>query len=437
MNDIARLERQVIRRLTYRVVPVLFLGVFFGYLDRVNVAFAALTMNASLGLSPTAYGWGASVFFLGYLLCEIPGTLCLAKFGSRRCMTVFLGAWGVLSVLMSQISGLSGFLPLRFFIGAAEAGFFPGTILYMSYWVPAMYRARFGAYFMLAIPLSMVVGGPISGLLLEHMDHVLGLQGWQWLFVVEGLPSIVLAAVVYHLICDRPENATWLQPREAAWLVETLRAEAASRDAAGVFRWRSLLNGRMALLCGVQAGCPAVAYGVIMWLPQIVKEFGMSVVQTGFICAVPFATSAIAMGWWSAHSDRTGERRWHLTLAPLTTAIGLLLSLATPEPALKLLCLVIASLGMFAFLPLAWAASHRLFSGATAPVGYAVVSMSGAIAGFCSPYLMGVLKQRTGGFEAGILVLVGIGFGAALCAYRLLSPANESAALSRLHMGPA
>jgi ACS family tartrate transporter-like MFS transporter len=437
MDDIARLEHRVIRRLTYRIVPVLFLGVFFGYLDRVNVAFAALTMNSSLGLSPSAFGWGASVFFLGYLLFEIPGTLCLAKFGSRRCMTVFLGSWGVLSVLMSQISGLPGFLPLRFLIGVAEAGFFPGTILYMSYWVPAAHRARLGAYFMLAIPLSMVVGGPISGLLLEHMDHVAGLSGWQWLFVIEGLPSIALAAVVYYVIADRPEDAKWLTPPEAAWLTDTLRAEAVAKNSEGVFRWQSLFNRRVFLLCGVQSGCPAVAYGVIMWLPQVVKEFGMSVVQTGFICAVPFAASAIAMGYWSAHSDRTGERRWHLTLAPLTTAFGLLLSLATPVPALKLVCLLIASLGMFAFLPLAWAASHRLFTGAAAPIGYAIVSMSGALAGFSSPYLMGVLKERTGGFESGILVLVGIGLLAALCAHRLQSPANAAAATPRLHMGSA
>jgi MFS transporter, ACS family, tartrate transporter len=437
MNDIAGLEHRVIRRLTYRLVPVLFLGVFFGYLDRVNVAFAALTMNTSLGLSPSAFGWGASVFFLGYLLFEVPGTLCLAKFGSRRSMTAFLGIWGVLSVLMSQISGMSGFLPLRFLIGAAEAGFFPGTILYMSYWVPAAHRARLGAYFMLAIPLSMVVGGPISGLLLAHMDNVAGLRGWQWLFVIEGLPSIVLAAVVYWVISDRPEDAKWLTKSESTWLIETLRAEAKAKGTDGKFLWRSLFNSRFFLLCGVQAGCPAVAYGVIMWLPQVVKEFGMTVVQTGFICAMPFATSAIGMWYWSAHSDRTGERRWHLTLAPLTTAFGLLLSLATPLPALKLVCLLIASLGMFAFLPLAWAASHRLFHGAAAPVGYGVVSMSGALAGFCSPYLMGVLKERTGSFESGILVLVGIGLIAALCAYRLLSVANDPASAPQLNAGSA
>jgi ACS family tartrate transporter-like MFS transporter len=433
MIDVTGLENRVIRRLTYRVVPVLFLGVFFGYLDRVNVAFAALTMNASLGLSPSAFGWGASVFFLGYLLFEIPGTLCLAKFGSRRCMAAFLGSWGVLSVAMSQISGMAGFLPLRFLIGVAEAGFFPGTILYMSYWVPAAHRARLGAYFMLAIPLSMVIGGPVSGLLLAHLDQVGGLRGWQWLFVIEGLPSIVLAVVVYGIISDRPETAIWLTRSESTWLVETLRAEAQAKGTAGTLVWRNIFSSRLFLLCGVQAGCPAVAYGVIMWLPQVVKEFGMSVVQTGFICAAPFATSALAMWYWSAHSDRTGERRWHLTLAPSTTALGLLLSLGTSSPVLKLVCLLVASLGMFAFLPLAWAASHRLFRDAEAPIGYAVVSMSGALAGFCSPYLMGVLKERTGSFESGILVLVGIGLIAALCAYRLLSPANDAASEPQLN----
>jgi ACS family tartrate transporter-like MFS transporter len=432
----AGLEREVVRRLTLRIVPILFLGVFFGYLDRVNVAFAALTMNASLGLSPSAFGWGASVFFLGYLLFEIPGTLCVARFGSRRSMAVFLGAWGVLSSLMSQISSLTEFLPLRFLIGVAEAGFFPGTILYMSYWVPAAHRARLGAYFMLAIPLSMVVGGPVSGLLLAHMDQVAGLHGWQWLFVIEGLPSILLAVIVYAIMDDRPEQAAWLTTPQRDWLVQTLRAEAKAKqvdgDAPGL---RNLFHSRLFLLLGVQAGGPAVAYGVIMWLPQVVSEFGMSVVQTGFICALPFGFSAIAMWYWSAHSDRTGERRWHLTLSPLTTAFGLLLSLATASPLLKLLCLLIASLGMFAFLPLAWAASHRLFSDQEAPIGYAVVTMGGAIAGFFSPYLMGILKERTGGYESGILLLVGIGLLAALCAYRLLSPANEHAMARKLSAG--
>jgi MFS transporter, ACS family, tartrate transporter len=429
----AGLEREVVRRLTLRLVPILFLGVFFGYLDRVNVAFAALTMNASLGLSPSAFGWGASVFFLGYMLFEVPGTLALARFGSRRSMTVFLAAWGIFSVLMSQISSMAGFLPLRFLIGVAEAGFFPGTILYMSYWVPAAARARLGAYFMLAIPLSMAVGGPISGTILAHLDQVAGLHGWQWLFVIEGLPSILLALIVYAQLDDQPEDAQWLSVEQRTWLTETLRAEARAKLAqAGPSRFRTLLTSRYLLLCGVQAGGPAVAYGVTMWLPQVVKEFGLSVEQTGWVCALPFGISALAMWLWSAHSDRTAERRWHLTLAPLITALGLLLSLSTAQPLLKLLYLLVASLGMFAFLPLAWAVSHRLLSGREAPLGYALISMSGALAGFCSPYLMGILKERTGGYETGILVLVGIGLLASICAYRLLSPANMHAMAQRL-----
>jgi ACS family tartrate transporter-like MFS transporter len=431
--DDAMLERTVIRRITLRIIPVLFMGVFIGYLDRVNVAFAALTMNSSLGLSPTAYGWGASFFFLGYVLCEIPGTLLLARFGSRLCMAVLMAGWGALSVYMAQISGHSDFLIVRFLIGAAEAGFFPGTILYMSYWVPAAHRARFGAAFMLAIPLSMVVGGPISGLILTATHGWAGLEGWQWLFIIEGLPAVLLAFVVYALITDRPEQAAWLNRDERTWLVNTLRAEAQAKSGAGEpFRWRSVLNTRVALLCGVQSGCPAVAYGVTMWLPQVVSEFGMTPLQTGFICALPFAVAAVAMWWWSAHSDRTGERQWHLTSAPLITSIGLIASLATHVPALKLLCLMVASLGMFSFLPMAWAVSHRLFSGAAAPVGYGLISMSGAIAGFSSPYLMGYLKERTGGFEAGIVTLAAIGLVAALCAHRLLSRPIEATSDARL-----
>jgi MFS transporter, ACS family, tartrate transporter len=423
-SDVAALEQRVLQRITRRIVPVLFLGVLIGYLDRVNVAFAALTMNQSLGLSPTAYGWGASVFFLGYLLAEIPGTMCVARFGSRRCMTVFMASWGCLSMLMAQVSTLPSFLVIRFLIGVAEAGFFPGTILYMSYWVPVAARAKFGAYFMLAIPLSIVIGGPVSGLILQHLDSVAGLQGWQWLFIVEGIPAVLLSVVVFVCICDRPETATWLAPRERDWLTGVLHRETAaqSRESGG-FTWRELVNSNLLLLCAVQSGGPAVAYGVTMWLPQVVKGFGMSVVQTGFICAIPFVTSAAAMWWWSWHSDRTGERQWHLTSAPLLAAAGLLASLAVQSPLIKLACLIVASLGIFSFLPLAWAASHRLFTTRTAPVGYGLVSMSGAIAGFVSPYAMGVLKERTGGFETGIIFLASVGLLAAFCAYRLLRPA--------------
>jgi ACS family tartrate transporter-like MFS transporter len=426
IGDDAVLERRVLQRITRRIIPVLFLGVLIGYLDRVNVAFAALTMNQSLGLSPSAYGWGASVFFLGYLLAEIPGTLCVARFGSRLCMTIFMGAWGCLSVLMSQVTTLEGFLTVRFLIGVAEAGFFPGTILYMSYWVPAAARAKFGAYFMLAIPLSIVIGGPISGLILQHLDTLAGLQSWQWLFIVEGLPAVLLAVVVFLFISDRPQSAAWLPAPERDWLIDTLHAESESRSRRGAFQWRDVINARVLLLCAVQSGGPAVAYGVTMWLPQVVKGFGMSVVQTGFICAVPFATSAAAMWWWSWHSDKTGERQWHLTSAPLLAATGLLASLAVPSPLAKLACLIVASLGIFSFLPLAWAASHQLFTPRSAPIGYGMISMSGAVAGFVSPYAMGVLKERSGGFETGVVFLAIIGLLAAFCAYRLMRPAART-----------
>jgi MFS transporter, ACS family, tartrate transporter len=424
------MERNVVRKLSRRIVPILFLGIFIGYLDRVNVAFAALTMNDSLGLTPTAFGWGASFFFIGYLAFEIPGTLSLARFGSRWCMAIFMTTWGVLSISMSIVSTPMSFIIIRFFTGVAEAGFFPGTILYMSLWIPAAHRARIGAYFMLAIPLSSVIGGPISVLILRHMQHIAGLEGWQWLFIVEGLPAILLGAAVLVFIRDRPPQAKWLTGPELAWLTQTLAAEGRRQVAVRPLdRVRMILNRRVFLLCVVQFACPAVAYGVTLWLPQVVRSFGMSIVQTGFISALPFAVGALAMWWWPAHSDKTGERKWHLTLAPLVSALGLGLSVATPNPALKLACLVLAGLGMFSFLPIAWAVAHRLFDDATAPVGYAIITMSGALAGFVSPYVMGVLRERTGKFEAGILVLAAAGLIAAYAANRLFADMKSEDAL--------
>jgi nitrate/nitrite transporter NarK len=274
---------------------------------------------------------------------------------------------------------------------------------------------------MLAIPLSIVVGGPISGLILR-MDHVAGLEGWQWLFILEGLPTLILARIVFSTISDRPDTAPWLTDPEKRWLRDTLHSEALSKKGpAQSFRLRTIFTRPVLLLCGVQAACPAVAYGVSFWLPQVVREFGLSITQTGFICAVPFAVGASVMGWWSSHSDKTGERRWHLTLCPLITAVGLGLSLTVQSPLAKLAFLMLASLGMFSFLPLAWAASHRLFSGSAAPTGYAVISMSGAIGGFTSPYVMGLLRERAGNFEAGILLLTAVGIAASLCAFLLYS----------------
>jgi ACS family tartrate transporter-like MFS transporter len=426
------MERIVVRKLTRRIVPILFLGIFIGYLDRVNVAFAALTMNDSLGFSPTAFGWGASVFFIGYLAFEVPGTLALARFGSRYCMAIFMATWGILSISMSVVSSPASFIIIRFLTGAAEAGFFPGTILYMSLWIPAAHRARIGGYFMLAIPLSSVIGGPISALILRHMQHIAGLQGWQWLFIVEGLPAVLLSAAVLLLIRDRPRQAAWLTAPELEWLTQTLAAEGRQHIATSASRGLGrVLNRRVLLLCAVQFACPAVAYGVTLWLPQVVLGFGVSIVQTGFISALPFVVGAWAMWWWPAHSDKTGERKWHLTLAPLITAVGLGLSVATPSAPLKLICLLLASLGMFSFLPIAWAVAHRLFDDATAPLGYAMVTMCGALAGFVSPYLMGVLRERTGRFETGILALAAAGLVAAYAANRLFAETASSQTVGR------
>jgi ACS family tartrate transporter-like MFS transporter len=423
MSTPGTLEREVVRKLSLRIVPVLFLGAFVGFLDRVNVAFAALTMNDSLGLTPRVFGWAAGFFFIGYLLFEIPGTVCLARFGSRRSMAAFMIAWGALSISMAFLSTPTSLIIVRFLTGAAEAGFFPGTILYMSLWVPATHRARIGGYFMLAIPLASVIGAPVSALILRHTHEVAGLEGWQWLFILEGLPAVAVSIAVLRLIDDTPSRAAWLTGPQRDWLMQTLAAEAQPsaapvRPPTGLL---GLLNRKMALLCFVQFACPAVAYGVTLWLPQVVRSFGTSIVETGLISALPFITGALAMWWWPAHSDRTGERKWHLTLAPLVSSLGLGLSVATSSPLLKLCCLLVASLGMFSFLPIAWAVSHSLFGRSAAPVGYAVVSMSGALAGFVSPYVMGVLRERTGNFELGILVLAGTGLAAAWAANRLFA----------------
>lgn len=289
------MEERVIRRVSWRIVPFIALCYFVCYLDRVNVGFAALTMNDDLGFTATVFGWGAGIFFFGYFLFEVPSNLALERFGARLWIARIMLTWGLLSAGMAFIWNEASFLVVRFLLGASEAGFFPGIILFLTYWFPAAYRARMVGRFMAAVPISTVIGAPLSGMILG-LDGVWGLKGWQWLFICEGVPTVLLGLVVLFYLTDGPEKASWLDSDERAWLSDRLRRERMVREShARHSLWQALKHPRVLLLGLVYFGNAAANYGLGFWLPTIVKGFGVSNLQTGFITAIPYVVGAFSM----------------------------------------------------------------------------------------------------------------------------------------------
>ena len=399
------MEPRVISKVSRRIVPFVALCYFVCYLDRVNVGFAALQMNSDLGFTATVFGWGAGIFFFGYFFFEVPSNLALERFGARLWIARIMVTWGLLSAAMALIWNETSFLVVRFLLGAAEAGFFPGIILFLTYWFPAAYRARMVGRFMVAIPISAVIGAPVSGLILG-MDGIWGLRGWQWLFICEGLPTVLLGLVVMFYLTDGPEKADWLDADESGWLIDRLRRERMVREAhANHTLWEALKHPRVLMLSLVYFGTAAAGYGLDFWLPTIVKEFGVSDLQTGFITAVPYAVGVVAVVIWPLLSDRMRERKWNTALAFLVAAGGLALSTYFPDPVHKMAILCIAAVGMFAIGPLFWTLPTAFLSGTAAAGGIALINSIGNLAGFAAPYAMGYLKDATGGFSAGLLVV--------------------------------
>jgi MFS transporter, ACS family, tartrate transporter len=399
------LERTTIRAISWRLIPFLVLAYFLAYLDRVNLGFAALTMNAELKFSPLVFSWGAGIFFIGYFLFEVPSNIALEKFGASRWIARIMVTWGIISALMATVTGPWSFYGLRFLLGVAEAGFFPGIILYLTYWYPAEYRARFLAAFAVAVPVSTVIGAPMSGSLLG-LDGALGLKGWQWLFVIEGVPSVVLGLVSWFYLTDRPEQANWLSVEQKAWLSSKLDGELAAKQA--VYRhtlWQALGSAKVLTLSAVYFGFVGALYGMQFWLPQIVKAFGFSNAQTGFVTAVPYLFGAVAMVLWARHSDASRERVWHVGLPLLLTAVGLGVSGFSENPTIMMIALIAAAIGTFCTFAVFWTLPTAWLSGTAAAGGIALINSIGNLAGFGGPYLVGWIKDTTGSTTIGLLVL--------------------------------
>jgi MFS transporter, ACS family, tartrate transporter len=412
------LETTTLAKVTKRLVPFLIVCYFVAYLDRVNVGFAALTMNQDLGLSQTAFGFGAGIFFLAYFIFEVPSNLLLERFGARKWIARIMLSWGLLSGLMAFIPDISRatgmgnentFYLIRVLLGAAEAGFFPGIIFYLTLWFPAVYRARIVGYFMAAIPLSTVIGAPISGLLLT-LHGAGGLAGWQWLFIIEAVPAIILSGFVFFYLTDRPKDAAWLAADERDWLAERLTLEQKQREAVQEYTvGQALVNPHVIGLSLVYFGAVATNYGLGFFLPQIVKAFGLTTFMTTVVSAAPYAVGTIAMVLWGLRSDHVGERRWHTGIPLFIAAAGIAASTVLDDPTLKMIAFCVAGFGIFACLPVFWTLPTAFLSGAAAAAGIAVINSIGNLAGFAGPFAMGWIKDHTGSYTGGLLLLAGLG----------------------------
>jgi len=401
----SEIETSTIRTISWRLIPFLVLAYFFSYLDRVNLGFAALTMNADLKFSPLVFAWGAGIFFIGYFIFEVPSNLALEKFGASRWIARIMVTWGIISALMATVSGELSFFVLRFLLGVAEAGFFPGIILYLTYWYPAEYRARFLAAFAVAVPVSTVIGAPISGLLLG-LDGLMGLRGWQWLFIIEGIPSVLLGIVTWFYLTDRPEKADWLTKEQKAWLAAKLQAEVATKQAAQhLTLGQALSSPKVITLSLIYFGFVGALYGMQFWLPQIVKAFGLTNAQTGFVTAIPYLFGTIAMILWARHSDATRERVAHVGGPLLLTAAALAASSYITDPAITMVVLTVAAIGVFCTFAVFWTLPTAWLSGTAAAGGIALINSIGNLAGFGGPYLIGWVKDTTGSTSNGLLVL--------------------------------
>jgi MFS transporter, ACS family, tartrate transporter len=397
-----------IGRVSRRLIPFLFLLYILNFLDRVNVGFAALEMNRDLGFGPAVYGLGAGIFFIGYCLFEVPSNLVLYRTGARLWIARIMVTWGLAASAMMLVRTPASFYTLRFLLGVAEAGFFPGIIFYLTYWYPARERARAYAWFLAAIPVSGVIGGPISGALLG-LHGVLGLQGWQWLFLLEGIPSIVVGVAVLFLLPDRPRDARWLPVAEREWLETRLAAE---RAAAGVSHGESLrrtLRNPLVWWLGLSYFLLVVAlYGFALWLPQLVKASGtFSNFEVGVITAIPYAVAAVGMVLMGRHSDQAGERYLHLVLPAVAGALGFVALTRTGSTAPLVAALSLTAFGVLGWLGPFWALPTAFLREQAAAGGIALINSMGAVGGFVGPYLIGVIKQRTGSFTPGLLLLAG------------------------------
>ena len=404
------LEKRTIAKVSRRLIPFLMVCYFVSFLDRVNLGFAGAAISKQFAFSATVFGLGAGIFFIGYFLFEVPSNIMLDKYGARRWIARIMLTWGIVSGATAFVQGEYSFYTIRFILGVAEAGFFPGIILYLTFWFPAAYRARIVGWFMVAIPVSSVLGAPVSTWVLT-LDGMGGLAGWQWLFLIEAAPSIVLAAVVLGYLTDRPSQAHWLEAGERKWLSDKLDEERKHRESVKKFGLaEALTNPRVLLLSLVYFGDVAALYGVGFWLPQILTPFHLTPMANVGALAIPYIVGAVTMVWWTRRSDRTGERKLHVAIPAFVACLGLALVPLVGDPMAKVALLCVAAMGIFSMLPVFWTLPTAFLTGTAAAGGIALVNSIGNLSGYVGPQVIGVIKDATGSYDGGIWFLAGCAF---------------------------
>ncbi|VFR55586.1 Nitrate/nitrite transporter [plant metagenome] len=399
---------QALSKATWRLLPFLFLCYFFAYLDRVNVGFAKLQMASDLGLSDVVYGLGAGVFFIGYFLFEVPSNLILHRVGARRWIARIMISWGAISACMLFVKSPSSFYILRFLLGVAEAGFFPGVILYLTYWFPAKTRGRITALFMAAIPVSGIIGGPLSGWILDFFSGVGGMAGWQWLFLIEGVPTVLIGFSVLWVLSDRIVDVSWLSAEEKSVLQQALDAEQSEKESHSF--GEALRNAKVWVLSLIYFCIQMGVYAISFWLPTLLTASGLSSsTKVGLVSAVPYIAAALTMLVIGYSADRRRERRWHLIIPIAMAFVGLSgAAYFPPEHLISLACLTLATMGYFTALPMFWPLPSAFLGGMAAAGGLAMINSFGNLAGFVSPYMVGWIRDQTGSASNALYILAGI-----------------------------
>ncbi len=430
------LEEQVMRKCIRRLVSFLFVLFIFSYLDRINIGFAALQMNRELKLSAVMFGFSNTIFYVGYALCEIPSNICLRRFGARVWMARILITWGLASAATMFAMGPKSLYSIRLLVGIFEAGFLPGLFLYLTYWFPPTFRARATALVMIAQPVTNIIGATASGVIMQHMQGFMGLSGWRWLFLIEGVPAVILGIITYAYLSDGPESAKWLTAEEKAALKRRLdREQAASQPAAdgkSIWAWKELFSAKILLLAATYFCLVEGLNGNATWAPQIVREVlkGSSLSMVGLWIAIPSAIGLVCMIFWSRHSDRKMERTWHYVAVALLAAFGWALIAWAPIPYLRLLGVVFTAGGAFTAMTTFWTVPPKLLSPTARPVGIAFINMIGMISAALSPLIFGLLRDMTKSWVASVLfvavmLVLSAGFMLMVNAKENLAPAKS------------
>jgi MFS transporter, ACS family, tartrate transporter len=425
------IERRTIAKVSWRLLPLVALAYCIAYIDRSNISFAALTMNKDLGFSAYIYGWGAGIFFFGYFLFEIPSNLVLEKVGARIWIARIMITWGIISALTAFVTGPWSFLAVRFLLGAAEAGFFPGMILYFTYWFPAQYRGRVISTLFVAQPVANALASIVSAAILE-MDGILGIKGWQWIFIIEAIPAVILGLFIFRVMTDKPARADWLAEDEKNWLQARIEGENREVESAGrLTLMRALGDPRVVALSMIYLMSVTANYGIVFFMPQIIKGIGLSNMMTGLVSSVPYIIGTIGLIAWGWSSDRNKERRWHLIVASTLGAVGLAFAGWSGASYWALLGMSAATVGIYGSRAAFWPMPSIFLTGTAAAGAIALINATGNLGGYFGPFIVGWIKDSTKSFEAGLYFLAACSLMAAVITFFAARAAGDPAAMAR------